>query len=324
MAEREPERPRPKAEILAGSGRRARETGAVLAALAGLDAAGERRGVAWTESGLADLEELFAPHSLEGLLILEAERVPPEDIGFVRRFLERQAGWRLVVVGESEQDARARTLLALARAQWLAWPPDLGELRVLLPVGAARAAEPGLGERPRTRRAAPAERRVNGGVDLGGLLEELLAGAAVRGESTARYSFSAGRNCRIPGEREALLAGLHGLVELARLCAGSDGLVRATLAGDGDAVEIQLEFPRANLPERGLSGLLQGSKDPPDPALAEGLAGARRGAGLLAELGASVNLEPSEPGRVRCEVRFAVRAAPLEPARSGKAEDPFA
>jgi len=48
----------------------------------------------------AQTEELLAPCPLEGLLILESGRVPAEDIGFVRRFLERHGGWRLVVVGE--------------------------------------------------------------------------------------------------------------------------------------------------------------------------------------------------------------------------------
>lgn len=325
MAEHEPERRTPRAALLVGPGRRARETGAVLTALSALDAAGERGAEALAEFALADLEELLARRSLEGLLILETAHVPVEDIGFVRRFLERQAGWRLVVVGESEQDPCARALLSLARAQWLTWPPDLGELRALLPPAAARASGGERGQRTGMRRA-PAGRTpaVNGGVELGDLLEELLAGAALRGDGTARYHFSAGRSCRIAGAREVLLAGLQGLVELARLCAGSDGLVRATLAGDGEGIHIQLEFPRAGLPERGLTALLEGSKEHPDPMLAAGLAAARRGAELLRESGAEIELAASEPGRARCEVRFTSPAAPLESARQGKAEDPFA
>src|SRR5262245_29068109 len=312
-----------EAALLVGEGQRARESGAVLAALSALDGAGERRAEPLPEHALGDLEELLVPRALEGLLILEAGRVPPEDIGFVRRFLERQAGWRLIVVGESEQDPQARALLALARAQWLAWPPDLAELRALLPRSAPGAKETGRGARARARRAEPA-RRVNGSVDLGELLEDLLAGAALRGEGLARYQFTAGRGCRVAGERESFRSGLQGLVELARVCAGSDGLVRASLAEDREAIRIRLEFPRGALAERDLPGLLGDAHDVADPALAAGLEEALRGARLLRESGAEVETSAPEPGRVRCEVRLARKAAPLGSARSGKAEDPFA
>ena len=323
MGERASERPH-EAALLVGEGRRARESGAVLAALSALDASGERRAEPLLELELHDLEELLVPRALEGLLILEAGRVPAEDIGFVRRFLERPAGWRLVVVGENEQDPHARALLAQARAQWLGWPPDLGELRALLPRSAPGASEAGRGTRARPRRAATSTKGVNGSVDLGELLEELLAGAALRGEGQARYQYSSNRACRISGQRETLLSGLEGLVELARVCAGTDGMVRATLDKGREAVVVRLEFPRAGLPERGLSGILEGAQESADPVLGAGLAAAQRGAGVLREIGAEVETAASEPGRVRCEVRLAQQPAPRGSARSGKAEDPFA
>jgi len=325
MGERAPER-HAQAALLVGAGRLARESGAVLAALSALDAAGERRAEPLPVLELTDLEELLVPRALDGMLILEAGRVPAEDIGFVRRFLERHAGWRLVVVGENEQEPNARALLAQARAQWLAWPPDLVELRALLPRSAPGVSVAGRGER-RSRRAASAPARgVNGNVDLGLLLEELLAGAALRGEGPARYQFSASRGCRIAGQRETLLSGLQGLVELARLCAGNDGLLRATLADDKEVVLLRLEFPRAGLPERDLPALLEGTQDHADPALAAGLATALRGVELLREIGAEVELAASEPERVCCEVRLAHshQPAPLGSVRPGKAEDPFA
>jgi hypothetical protein len=322
MGEHAPAR-HPEAALLVGEGARARETGAVLAALSALDSAGERRTDPMPELALTDLEELLVPRAVEGLLILEAGRVPGEDIGFVRRFLERQAGWRLIVVGESEQDPQARALLALARAQWLAWPPDLAALRALLPRSAPAAKETGRGARARPRRAVPA-RGVNGSVDLAELLEDLLAGAALRGDEAARYQFSARRGCRVSGERESFRSGLQGLVELARVCAGNDGLVRASLAEDREAVRIRLEFPRGSLAERDVPGLLGGELEVADPVLAEGLEAALRGAKLLREIGAEVETSASEAGRVRCEVRLARQTAPLGSVRPGKAEDPFA
>jgi hypothetical protein len=321
----EHERRNQKAVLLVGPGPRPRETAAVLAVLSALDAAGERRAEPLQELGLADLEELLTQRSPEGLLILEAGRVPGEDIGFVRRFLERRALWRLVVVGEDEQDPHARALLALGRAEWLAWPPDLARLRALLPASKPGRVEAERSMHPRGRRAprggpAPLE----GEVDLGDLLEELLAGAALRGEGQARYHFSRGRGGRVPGGRAALRAGLQGLVELARVCAGSDGLVRANLGGSGEAVEVQLEFPRAMLPEKGLPGLFTGAVEHVDPLLAESLAEARESAELLAESGARVELVSVEPGRVGCAVHFAARPAELATVRPGKPEDPFA
>lgn len=326
----EHERRTPKAVLLVGPGQHAREAGAVLAALSALDPTGERHAEPLPELGLADLEELLTQRSLEGLLILDAGRVPLEDIGFVRRFLERHALWRLLVVGADEREPRAGALLALARAEWLAWPPDLERLRALLPASVAGRVETGRGEtgrgeHTRARRAARGTTASqNGGVDLGELLEELLAGAALRGEGTARYHFTPRRGCRLPFERESLRAGLHGLIEFARVCAASDGLVHATLAGKGEALEVQLEFPRAALPEKSLPGLLTGPAERVEPALAEGLAAARLGAALLGEIGARIELVSGESGRLRCEVHFAARPAPLAAVRPGKPEDPFA
>jgi hypothetical protein len=321
MAEREHERRDHRAQLLVGPGPRAREAGAVLAVLSSLDTAGERRLTPLADTAVADLEELLAQRAVEGLLILEAGRVPLEDIGFVRRFLERHAGWRLAVAGEDANDPRARALLSLARAQWLAWPPDLERLRALLPAGGAG------GETPRARRAAPrAVPAPAGGVDLGELLEELLAGAALRGDGAARYHLSPRHGFRVARERGALSEGLRGLIELARVCAGADGLVRATLdGGNGDAARVQLDFPRSGLPEEDVAALLDG---PPGAAqsgpLAQGLAAARQGALVLREAGGEVELAGGAAGRVQCAVRFPARTAPLEAARSGKPEDPFA
>src|SRR5262245_46911425 len=114
MAERDAERRSARLALLSGAGRRARATAASLAALAVLPTdETEKEGEPLATEVVGDLEELLAQRSGEGLLILDSARVPGEDIGFVRRFLERRAGWRLVVLAEEASDARLKSLLAL-------------------------------------------------------------------------------------------------------------------------------------------------------------------------------------------------------------------
>ena len=326
------ERDRPRGELLVGPGRRARAAGGVPAALSALDEEGERRREPLREVVLVDLEELLAPRPLEGLLILESGRVPGEDIGFVRRFLERHSGWRLVLTGEDAQAPAARALLALGRAQWLRWPPDLGELRAFLtPLSGgtpARSAPAGGDERPRrgARRAT-----TNGAVDLAELLEELLAGAALQGEGTPRFQFRPAGTVLVKRERALLTEGLGGLVELARVSAGADGLVSVAVVNAAEAVQVGLEFPRGELAEKELSTLLERAPAGVDAALARGLAAARHGCALLRAAGDQVELSGAESGRLRCEVRCPLRpgSAPAQRSasrstRAGKAEDPFA
>ncbi|MSR61923.1 MAG: hypothetical protein EXS08_05710 [Planctomycetes bacterium] len=321
MAERETERRASRPALLLGSGRWARETGAALAALSALDGDGERRLEPCPEFGVADLEQLLEKRPLEGLLILESARVPAEDIGFVRRFLERHAGWRLLAVGADKQEARA--LLALPRALFLRWPPDLEELRGLL-LPTAPAAAPAA-ERAPTPKAAPRANKLNGGVDVGDLLEDLLASAALQGSGAPRYQFRGGEALLVHRERGLLQESLGALVELARHCAGGEGLVRAGVDPAGDAVVIGLDFPRAGLSEKELPSLLERAPAGELGAeLSEALAGARAGAARLREIGARVELGGGEPGRVRCEVRLPTLPAPVARGRSIKPEDPFA
>jgi hypothetical protein len=339
--ENEPRASRPV--LLLGAGRRAHEVGLVLATLSGLDAEGERRREPLAALGLADLEELFAQRPSEGWLILEAGRVPGEDIGFVRRFLERHPGWRLLVVADDLSDPRAKGLLAQTRAQFLPWPPDLEQLRALIgaervpstpprhappPAPAAPAQPEGAREeRPPVRRVARRPGPVGGAVDVSVLVEELLAGAALQSRGNPRYHFQSGEAVLLQRERGLLAEGLGGLVDLARVCAGDDGLVRAAIDPAGELVRIGLDFPLAGLPEKDLPALLErpfAKED--DPSLAQGVAAARQGVALLREAGGRVELASPEPGRVRCEVRLPIQ--PPVAVRSGRAagkpEDPFA
>ncbi len=340
---------------------RPREIGTVLAALSELREEGEQALEPASAAGapraphgppaphaprswvIGDLEELLAQRPLEGMLILEAGRVPGEDIGFVRRFLERHGGWRLVVIGEETQDPRARALLALPRAQWLPWPPDLEQLRALLgpspPTRERPEARAGSARRSGRRANEPGP-RATGGVDVGDLVEELLAAAALQGETPPRYQFKSAESLFLQRERGTLVDGLSGLVELARCCAGADGLVRAAVdpGGDpaGDTVRIGIDFPLAGLSEKDLPVLFErpGAElaaelgaNPALAALSDGLQAARRSAAVLREAGGRVELVPEQPGRVRCEVRIASRAggnAAREAGTRSKPDDPFA
>lgn len=331
--------------LLLGAGRRPHEVGAVLAALSTLDAEGQRRREPLGLFGVADLEELLAQRPLEGWLILEAGRVPGEDIGFVRRFLERHAGWRLFVLSDDATEARAKALLAFPRAQFLPWPPDLEQLGALLvsprepaprpppapPAPVARAApapEPEREERPAARRPARRAPAPNGGaVDVSVLVEELLASAALQSRGNPRYHFQSAQAVLLARERGLLAEGLGGLVELARICAGEDGLVRAAIDPAGELVRIGFDFPLAGLSEKDLPELLERPFPPEsDPSLAEGVAGAQHGVALLREAGGRVELASTEPGRVHCEVRLPLQppAPPRAGRPAGKPEDPFA
>jgi hypothetical protein len=184
---------------------------------------------------------------------------------------------------------------------------------------------------PRAERAGPrrpertSESAGNeAGVELGALVEELLASAALQKDGAPRFHFRSGEPFVLKRPPAGLLTGLGGLVEFARTSAGADGLVRAEIVPGADVAVVRLEFPRANLPEKDLGALLERSTGV-DPAAGEGLLAARRAAELLRAAGARVELTSIEPGRVRCEVHVSTRppAAPRA-ARAGKAEDPFA
>jgi hypothetical protein len=335
MGERAGERRSGRSTFLVGAGARERELGAVLSALARvrIEERGEKPPHASPET-LADLEELLAPRPEEGFLILESGRIPGEDIGFVRRFLERHPAWRLLLIGEEAGDPRARGLLALPRAQWVPWPPDLDQLAALLGPATSVAASAGPAH-PRGRRAG-AERGV-AALDVGELFEDLLAGAALEGEGAPRVQFRCEAPVVLAFERGVLADGLRGLFELARRCAGPDGLVRARVerptranGASASGARIALDFPLAELTEKDLPELLEQPWEG-DARLADGVAAARKAAQLLREAGGRVALA-LERGRARCEIELEPAETPPEPrgrtrgapGRAAKAEDPFA
>jgi hypothetical protein len=120
-------------KILVGPGPRLEGMAQLLAALASRHGAGARAEAA----EIADLAELLTGAPEAGHLVLDVDHLPAEDIGFLRRFLARHPGWELVLVGQDAGRQTARSVLALPRTRWLAWPPDLDQLHELArgPVG---------------------------------------------------------------------------------------------------------------------------------------------------------------------------------------------
>jgi hypothetical protein len=308
-------------EVLLGRGRRPHELGAVVAALASLarGAAADSAGGSDVARRLDDLEDLLVPRlrgeSGAGTLILECEEVPAEDIGFVRRFLERHPGWRLVVLGEEAGDARARTLLSLPRAQWLPWPPDLEQLRGLAGGerdGATPASPPA--PPPASTASAPRASASAGGgkarpgapqaTEVAAVVEELLTGLSddvPAGTKGPRLLFRGERSVVAPIERGLLARGLAGLLALARGCAGAGEVVQVSAEPLEGGARVAIDFPAGPLSDGDLPRLLDAPYEG-DPALAGAAAAAREGAGLLREAGAAIELFPRGTGRLRLEV----------------------
>ena len=293
-------------------------------------------------------------------MILDYGRVPGEDIGFVRRFLERRAGLaNSSSSARTARDRRARALLGLPRARWLAWPPDLDQVGALLSAAPAGAASPAAevpferaeaSDAPPPRRPRPTGRTgaapdppaaggVGEPVDVGKLLEELLAGAALVGDTSPRYLYRCDETLLLYRERGPLAESLGALLELGRACAGDDGVVSvqadpAPEPGDpADTVRIRIDFPSGLLHSAEWLELLQAPAEPAETERSEGerelaqtVAEARRAADHLRGVGARVAVYRRPPDRLRLELHLAseaLEAAAASPRRA-KAEDPFA
>ena len=80
---------------------------------------------------IGDLDELSERVPGEGMLLVDADVLPAEDVGYLRRFLARHASFEMTLVGEDSSRRVARTLLRRPRARWMHWPPDLDDVRGL-------------------------------------------------------------------------------------------------------------------------------------------------------------------------------------------------
>jgi signal transduction histidine kinase len=127
--------------VLLGPGARLASVAPLLRALATAIAPKLATGAPRVDA-LEDLARLLERRPGAGRLLLDADETASEDVGLVRRFLALHPAWSLCVLGQD--GGRARALLALPRAQWMFWPPDLEQVRALLalPGSAESAASP--------------------------------------------------------------------------------------------------------------------------------------------------------------------------------------
>jgi len=112
---------------------------------------------------IGDLDELAGGLTGSGILLVDADLTPAEDVGYLRRFLARHESFEMTLVGEDSSRRVARLLLRRPRARWLHWPPDLDDLRDLVPAArvpvAAAAVAESKAASPAAAAAAPVRRK---------------------------------------------------------------------------------------------------------------------------------------------------------------------
>ena len=315
--------------LLVGPGERLEELGAVLGALASVHFKGD----AAAAEGLADLADLMEGRSGPGTLLLESEQVPTEDIGFVRRFLERHPDWQLVLVGEDSGDGKAQRLLSFQGTRWITWPPDLEQVKALLrarpregetaprPAPAAhnpelvpRAKPPAPGE-PEPRRepvaqAAPPSPHPTETVDIGALLEEVLAGRAVAGDAAPRYLYQSEVELPVQVERGRLVEAVEGLLTLAEACcdAGQVIGVHSEREEASDQALVAIDFPPGPLTDGDLPVIFRGEFRG-EAELEEAVARARGARRELIDLGGDADLAMGKPGRLSLNLTLPLAGA---------------
>lgn len=87
-------------------------------------------------SALGDLGELASAARTErGRLVLDADALPLEDLGYLRRYLDgaaRAGARRVVLIGDDPGLRAVRALLGRDEVRFVSWPPDLEQLGRLL------------------------------------------------------------------------------------------------------------------------------------------------------------------------------------------------
>lgn len=196
--------------------------------------------------GLDDLGELLELRGGSGRIVLAGDELEAEDVGLVRRFLKRETGFELVLVGADPSRRAVRSLLREPRARWLAWPPDLEELSALM--RAPDAAAPVRASAPRARATPPAAREPHADA----LVEELSQIEAILGAPASSRTARAATHTA-PVATHTAPAAKRGapVVRPAEELAG-DELSDDDLDDEFDAEELERELaePRAALADR--------------------------------------------------------------------------
>lgn len=76
-----------------------------------------------------DLAETATATSADDIeIVLDADQIPLEDLGYLKRFLAAGGRSRVALVGHDAGTRVVRTILALPRTRWMPWPPLLDDL----------------------------------------------------------------------------------------------------------------------------------------------------------------------------------------------------
>ena len=261
---------------------------------------------------LDDLAEVLDLGPGPGRLALDCDELPAEDVGLVRRFVDRHPDWSLVLLGTDPRARIARSLLALARAHWLPWPPDLDQLRTLAAPATADAAQPAGEPAVAAGRAARAPRAsaARASIELGSLLEELLAGLAVGGDDAPRFQYDSEGELAVGLERATLAPRLESVFRAAGSCAGAGAPVQvhAEHGTPPAGVSLSLSFAFADpadgeaLVALASGATLDGAASAPLGQLATAIAGLR-------EVGVEVELDPRPEGRLGIDLGLPLAGA---------------
>jgi hypothetical protein len=147
-------------------------------------------------------------------------------------------------------------------------------------------------------------------LELGPVVEDLLAALTLRGKKAPRFLYRGARGIRVRAARGPLASALESALLLARSCAGAGEIVRVQLgfSEEARAAEISVEFP---------AGPLAGA-DPTEPLSgAAGIALAEVGPGDFAAaravvrgLGGSLDLAFPEAALAKLRIALPAEAAP--------------
>ncbi len=96
-----------------------------------------------SSADVADLGDLLASPTRPQRLVVDVDRLPVEDLGILRRYMERAGSAEVVLLGEDPGQRTARMLLARPGVRWHTWPLDTEALASLVRApGGAEESEP--------------------------------------------------------------------------------------------------------------------------------------------------------------------------------------
>ncbi|MDP6520434.1 MAG: hypothetical protein QF411_11105, partial [Planctomycetota bacterium] len=166
---------------------------------------------------LPDLLDILGEPATSGRLLLDGETFPAEDLGLLRRILERLPAWDLVLFGGPSPPPSLAPWITPPRVRWVQWPPDVEQLRAFARPGPAQA---GLAPMPPAAAPAPATLDDGSHAELQDLDPDLTV-AEGAGSEPADVEFDENSN----GDSDSELAAI------------------AAILGNADQIQLQATAP---------------------------------------------------------------------------------